>query len=169
MPTKDQRKAIEDNRLGLRIVDDGKEFNSGSCYYLFPVTDDWDKRLFDTCKTFENASTPGKTLHLLGNLIDVVSGEFSSGGFSYGRVMGKPVSLAKASMLGNESADAIAGWVLRQITSLVPKMHVSSPPTSGATASQPSVFAWCCTNVAYLFKCCLPGYARLDTDDVDLR
>lgn len=172
MPTAEQRQAIEANRLALRIVDEGTEVNSGSCYYLYPVKDDWDKRLINTCATYCKASRTGKALYLLADLIDVRSGQFSNETFEHGRVTGNPRIVAKAEMYGTETPENIARWALRGITSLVPKIQVSSPPTSVATASEPSAFASCCTQIAYLFTCCFQKeYSQVanEADDTDFR
>lgn len=168
MPKKELKTIIEEQRLGLRLVDEGGKVDSGSCYYLFPVGDDWDSRLRRTCKIYKSASRPEKKLHLLGGLTEVVSGEFD-GSFAYGRVTGRPESLASVSMYGNESEDSIEKWVLAKITERVPKVR-AMPSVEAPTLDEPSAFASCCSTIAHVFTCCLPGYARLDDDlDIDLR
>lgn len=170
MPNEAQRQAIENNRLGLRIVDDGGKFDSGSCYYLFPVDDDWDAELLGTCRVYASAAAPNKKLHLLGKLNLVESGKFK-GTLTYGRLTGKPESIAAVSLYGGETDESIARWVLKEITSLVPSIGVVTPVTNAAVANQPSAFATCCTSIAYIFTCCLPGYALLadDSDGPDYR
>jgi hypothetical protein len=172
MPTEEEKRVIKERKLGLRVVDEGGRIDSGSCYYLYPPDDrwnGWDKLLVETAEIIAAASRPGKTLHLLGDVVDVRSGTFMKG-FGYGRVTGHPTSVARAPLYGNEDAAAIVGWVKREIHRLVPTNHVVVSVNIGAAqAAEPSGFARCCAYLSYIFCCCRPGYALVDDDEIDLR
>ena len=176
MPTKEEKLAIEQQKMGVRVVDSGGEVISGSYYLLYPVNADWDARLLRTCGVIAAASKPEKRLHVLINTPGVSSGTFGEADnptFDYGRLVGCGASsLADAGLFGSEKAEDIRGFILRQVASLAVRQPATSTVTQPATGSGglAAAFSACCTQIAYVFSCCSPSYRQLaeDSDEVDL-
>lgn len=159
--------------MGVRVVDDGADVLSGSYYMLYPVGADWDARLAATCRIIAAASRPNKRLHFLVHTAGGVSGTFESEGqnsFNYGRMMGsRTESAANAGLYGTESAEAIRGFILRNIAELSPAEQAMAVPIAGPPSGLAAAFSSCCTQLAYLFSCCSPSYRRLrEEDEFDL-
>lgn len=174
MPSDAERRAIEDNKLGLRVLDPGGNLLSGSFYMLFPVEGDWEARLTRTCQIIAKASRPEKRLHMLRNCPGAVSGEFGEPGdpsLKYGRLVSREASsISNAGLWGVETAEDIRGFVMRGIRSQIPREQVvdmGAAATEEAGITLPS-FTDCCRRLAYLFTCCNPNYQRLDEEDDEL-
>ena len=168
-----QARMVEEQAMGVRVVDDGGTVISGSYYLLYPVEADWPARLAATCRIISAASQPGKRLHFLINTPGVVSGTFKSDGqatLNYGRLVGNDAqSVADAGLYGTENPEAIRGFIIRNITIRAPAQRINPAPDVGPPNAAVAAFSSCCTQIAWLFSCCNPAYRRLrEEDEFDL-